>query len=104
MREPPDFPLPDPDENPSWYGEFFLRYPLNATLFPAGFGLFFRALSNLRVILHDLGWQVFGHPDGKPINSDEASKFEARLGAWYGSLPSPLQPVNIVYPWHLKLQ
>ncbi|KAF5636194.1 nitrogen assimilation transcription factor nit-4 [Fusarium sp. NRRL 52700] len=29
IKEPPKWPLPDPSEDPSWYGDIWVKYPLN---------------------------------------------------------------------------
>ena len=50
----PSTPLPDPAENPGFYGEIWLRYPLDQQLYPMGVGHNMRAFCGLRAILNDL--------------------------------------------------
>ncbi|KAH6607270.1 hypothetical protein Trco_003583 [Trichoderma cornu-damae] len=54
IPDPPATPLPCPDEHPFWYGDFKLRYPLSSELVPAQYGHYFKAVSGLRSIVHDM--------------------------------------------------
>ncbi|KAF2692176.1 hypothetical protein K458DRAFT_286529, partial [Lentithecium fluviatile CBS 122367] len=50
----PPYPLPDVAQNPGFYGEIWLRYPLDQQLYPMGFGHNMKAFCGLRIILNDI--------------------------------------------------
>ncbi|KAF5583794.1 hypothetical protein FPANT_8068 [Fusarium pseudoanthophilum] len=50
IRGPPGTPMADPDEEPLWYGELWLRYPPSLTLVPMHFAYVYRAQTELRHI------------------------------------------------------
>lgn len=54
LGEPPEVSLPDPDENPAWYGEFALVYPPSTAPTPMNWPYTFRAMCDLRVISKQL--------------------------------------------------
>jgi len=105
LHEPPERPLPDPDGGTLWYGEFYLRYPLSAAVFPGHHGHTVKQIASLRAILGDIASQAFRN--GKKVHCltwDEAMQYKARLDQWFEDLPEPLTPKRIVFPWHLKIQ
>lgn len=105
LREPPEMPLPDPNEGTSWYGEFYLEYPLSTTAFPAHHAHTVKGIASLRAILGDIACRAFRN--GKKVHCltwDEAMQYKARLDKWFEDLPEPLTPKRIVFPWHLKIQ
>ncbi|WAO93270.1 Zn(2)-C6 fungal-type domain-containing protein [Fusarium falciforme] len=76
LKYPPRVALPDPLRDPRWYGEVWLKYPLETTLFPTHFGQFFKARSNA---------------------------FHTRFRNWQYGLPDCLKPRFIVHPGHFNL-
>lgn len=105
IRLPPEVPLPDPESNPAWYSEVWLRYPTTGAVVPMYHGHTFRAIAALRVILNDIAQQVFTRPkERQAISWDEASYFRQRLDHLFATLPGVLTPSKIVFPCHMKLQ
>ncbi|KAK1830892.1 hypothetical protein QBC39DRAFT_100834 [Podospora conica] len=104
IREPPEMPLPDPNNGSSWYGEFYLEYPLCSTYFPAFHAHTVQGIASLRTILGDIASKAFRN--GKKVHCltwDEAMQYKAQLDKWFEDLPDPLTPKRIVFPWHLKI-
>ncbi|KAK0726762.1 hypothetical protein B0T26DRAFT_737695 [Lasiosphaeria miniovina] len=105
IKSPPEMGLPDVAENPGWYGEVRLRYPLQHTLYPMNFGRFFKALSGFRALIKEVGEQCF--LDRQSVNRmtslENITKLYTRLETWYISLPEPLSPRKIVFPAQMKL-
>ena len=106
IRDPPATPLPDPDEDPDWYGEIWLRYPLSSTLYPAHLGYTMRSISQLRVILCEIAWSgTFRDREcTRGLSYGEVMQFKKKLDSWFDCLPDPLKPNKVVFPWHLKTQ
>lgn len=103
--EPPDVPLPDPDDSPSWYSGFWLQY---SSAHPSymSFGALFKAKAELAVILSRISAEFFGQRHYRDDDRQRtlALEFSARLYAWYCSLPESLAPAKLVFPSQLKLQ
>ena len=108
IKEPPKASLPDPQENPAWYGEFWIKYSLNQTLYPMDFGYVFKAASEFCVIINRISLEFFDHKGGKGEAAQPSHKtvtdFIGDCTAWYTSLPDPLTPKKIVFPSQLTLQ
>lgn len=102
IKSPPPIPLPDPLENPQWYGEVWIRYPLQRVPANYYFAHIFKANSQLRVIMNDICQASFGH--GSQFAFEKAKELHSRLEAWYHQLPRCLSPHNIVLPGHYFLQ
>lgn len=107
LGEPPEVPLPDPAEDPGWYGEFALVYPPSTAPAPMCWPHTFRAMCQLRVIMNQVAHEAFRdhHPqqvEGLPRR--RALEIQAQLREWYAGLPGPLQPRAAVFPSHLRLQ
>ena len=99
---PPPFLLPDPIEDPSWYGELWLQYPLGAQRIPSHFGQMLRARSQFRVIMNEACQARFS--DSSDIDWKKATVLLAELHSWFAQLPESLQARYIVLPSHLQLQ
>ncbi|KAK4154424.1 nitrogen assimilation transcription factor nirA [Chaetomidium leptoderma] len=101
----PAVPLPDPSTDPDWYGQIWLRYPLDAKLHTTHFPYLFRAQSELRVILADNWMQryrVDQKEDWTPTTTlQAASDCLVSMRQWYGNLPEPLTAGRITFPSHL---
>jgi hypothetical protein len=118
IREPPKIPLPDPEENPAWYGEFWIKYPLNQTLYPMYYGQVFKARSEFCAIVNRISLGLFDREgkEGKECEEgEEVGKaaqpslknvvgFIGDFTAWYVSLPEPLTAKRIVFPSQISLQ
>ncbi|KAI1842379.1 hypothetical protein JX266_011420 [Neoarthrinium moseri] len=101
LREPPHEPLPDPSEDEQWYGETWVRYPLNQTLSPSYFGQVFRAKCQFRIIMNEFCHLAYSK--GSNVTLSKANKLLSRLRGWYNDLPHPLRAKTIVLPNHLQL-
>jgi hypothetical protein len=107
FREPlqdyaPKFELPDPLTHAIWYGEVWMRYPTNQSITPSYYGLFFRAISQLRVIVSEICAVAFG--PNTQMTKGQASSCGSRLMGWYDRLPPALTPRLMVLPAHFYLQ
>jgi hypothetical protein len=90
LLPPPSYAVPNPDLDPDWYGEVWVRYCQNSVRTPTFFGHNFKE---------------FGKSDDTDsLLYEQALIFKARLGAWYHALPEPLSASKIVYPGHISLQ
>ncbi|KAJ4244801.1 hypothetical protein NW762_014379 [Fusarium torreyae] len=101
IKKPPNWPLPDPSEDPSWYGEVWVKYPLNHGLSPSYFGQVIRARSRFRIIMNEFCEAAYS--ENSKIDLNQAYEFRQRLRGWYDSLPEPLTPKRIALPGHLQL-
>jgi hypothetical protein len=104
LREPPQSPLPDPLEQPQWYAEMWVRYPLSQSPVPTHHGLVFKARADFWAIVNDASLLTFSHvrpPSKLPVN--QTLEFYNKLRAWEQNLPEPLTPKKIVLPHQLKL-
>ncbi|EQB58862.1 hypothetical protein CGLO_00836 [Colletotrichum gloeosporioides Cg-14] len=101
VKEPPDWPLPDPTREGGWYGEIWLQYPLVSDLQPTQFGHIFRTRAKFRVIMNEYCDAAFS-PNGV-ISLDQANRLHERLRRWYSDLPEPLTPMMIALPGHFQL-
>ncbi|KAK4225056.1 hypothetical protein QBC38DRAFT_511316 [Podospora fimiseda] len=103
---PPEAPLPDTAHEPAWYGEVWLKYALEPSLYPYNFAQFFKAKSELRVILNDIGRICYGLTRLTPLYLPPLEKVAVlyeRLKDWYGRLPESLLARKIVFSAQLKL-
>lgn len=102
LRKPPDQPLPDPSENPKWYGEIWVKYPGNENLSPSYFGYIFKARCHFRLIMNEFCHIAF--TKGSKMTREQAYGLHSRLRNWYDGLPGQLQPKTIVLPGQLQMQ
>ncbi|KAL1837226.1 hypothetical protein VTJ49DRAFT_4108 [Mycothermus thermophilus] len=104
IKAPPMNPLPDPTQQPQWYGELWVRYPLSQFRLPTYHGLLFKAKADFWVILTEFATMAFS--DGRtPADLPVGQILECynKLRAWHDSLPEPLTARKIVMPHQLKL-
>ncbi|KAL7903952.1 hypothetical protein GGI35DRAFT_484919 [Trichoderma velutinum] len=102
----PDVPartLPSPDQYQIWYGEFKVRYPDDSTLIPAQYGHCFKALSDLRSIIHNMAKACYSQKEGHAVAAHQILSEFSRLEEWYEKLPTALLAVNIAFPWQLNM-
>ena len=102
LRDPPDWPLPDPSKETEWYGEIWVKYPLSNCLLPSYFGQVFTARSRFRVIMNEACQAAYS--SGSEMTIDKANKLFSQLQGWYNGLSGSLVPKMIVLPGHLQLQ
>ncbi|KAF4495394.1 nitrate assimilation regulatory nirA [Fusarium agapanthi] len=79
--------LPDPDRDPDWFGEIWLKYPSSSTLVPLRIGLVFKAKMSFSVVLNEAMLEV---------QKDSSDSYLFQNG-------EPLSPTKIVSPSQLKL-
>ncbi|KAI1777970.1 hypothetical protein F4818DRAFT_447889 [Hypoxylon cercidicola] len=103
IRDPPDYPLPDPALDSRWYGEIWIRYPLGQTVFPTNLGHIIKSNFELRKLLNEMAAEIF--EEDKPPRStvNQVLDCKARLDSWFAHLPEPLMPTKIVLPDHIKI-
>lgn len=106
LQTPPAIPLPDPATDPDWYGQIWVRYPLDPKLYTTHFPYQFKAQSEVRVIMNDNWVQQFSKGDSSVSldSGHQANDFYSRLKEWYDNLPGPLTPARITFPSQLLLQ
>lgn len=102
LRDPPAWPLPNAEKEPSWYGEIWFKYPTSDRLYPSYFGQVLEAKSKFRIIMNQACQMAYA--DQSETTLPEANKFLWQLKYWYDSLPIVLQPSSIVLPGHMQLQ
>lgn len=102
---PPTASIPDPKQDPGWFGEFWIRYPLEDVLIPMHFGCVLKAKFQFSVILSKAMTQPLDRRSHAMTNASERiATMLTDLRAWYDKLPEELAPQRIVLPWELKVQ
>ncbi|KJZ79148.1 hypothetical protein HIM_01299 [Hirsutella minnesotensis 3608] len=101
LKEPPDWQLPDPSKDSTWFGEIWVRYPLARTPSPVYFGHVLKARSQFRVVMNEF-CQV-AYSDDSTVTLEKAHGLLDKLQSWYDGLSTPLLPRTIVLPGHLQL-
>jgi len=97
--------MPDPKQNPSWYGECWLLYPVSPAPIPAEHGHTIKSMTELHIILHNISCRAFHNGQStRRLSWEEAMEFKQMLDNWFHTLPDVLSPKNVVFPWHLKMQ
>lgn len=105
IETPPAAPLPDPAQNRDWYGEIWVMYPKDSSIFAVYFGYVFKSMVELHVLMAKIASQVFSIPNTvKKLPYDEGVEYESKLDSWYGRLPKIMSPRSIVFPARLKAQ
>lgn len=93
--------LPDPERDPDWYGEIWLKYPSSLTLVPLWIGLVFKAKMSLSVVLNEAMLEVDKDSTDSYLFQNGGKnivEMTERLDTWYKSMPEPLSPTKIVSP------
>lgn len=108
VQSPPASPLPDPSAEPEWYGQVWLRYPLDPRLYTTNFPYQFKAQSEFRAFLNE-GWLQrcgadFGGGQDPAVALPAINSVYSRMKKWYDNLPGPLTPARIALPSQLMLQ
>ncbi|KAF4470200.1 Zn(2)-C6 fungal-type DNA-binding domain [Fusarium albosuccineum] len=105
LKRPPDGSPPDPAVDPAWYGEIWVRYPLNSFVSPTHLGSNTKALMDLRLLMHDMAHAYFGRSVSQERGPALAQVlgFRSRLDAWFSAFPAPLRYRQIMLPSHIKV-
>ncbi|KAF5259684.1 hypothetical protein FOXYS1_9699 [Fusarium oxysporum] len=106
LKAPPKTPLPDPDSDPEWFGEIWLKYPSSSTLVPLRLGLLFKAKMRFSVVLNEAMLEVEKDSTDSYLFRNGATriiKIAERMDTWYKAMPEPLSPTQIVSPSQLKI-
>ncbi|RKK17838.1 hypothetical protein BFJ65_g8162 [Fusarium oxysporum f. sp. cepae] len=106
LKAPPKTPLPDPDRDPEWFGEIWLKYPSSSTLVPLRLGLLFKAKMRFSVVLNEAMLEVEKDSTDSYLFRNGATriiKIAERMDTWYKAMPEPLSPTQIVSPSQLKI-
>src|ERR1700742_1127127 len=98
IDKPPDILLPDPDIDPDWYGNIWIRYPSSPTPFPIQIGHNTRTKAQIMVILNDIATLYFGKGESQKRTIENAFMFKSILDDWFSGLPDQLNARNIIYP------
>jgi hypothetical protein len=102
LSAPPSRPLPDPETDAPFYGNLRVKYP-DGTMLNTDHGQVFKAVSDFRVIVNDVGKDAFTNGRDR-LTLERAYEVRRRLGVWYSSLVGMLDADNIALPCHLKVQ
>ncbi|KAF5009796.1 hypothetical protein FDECE_4004 [Fusarium decemcellulare] len=105
LKRPPEVPPPDPAVDPAWYGEIWVRYPLNSSVSPTHLGPTTKALIDFRLLMHDMAHTYFGRSVNQEHGPSLAQvlEFRSRLDAWFSAFPAPLRYRQIMLPSHIKV-
>ncbi|RKK87439.1 hypothetical protein BFJ68_g3192 [Fusarium oxysporum] len=106
LKAPPKTPLPDPDRDPEWFGEIWLKYPSSSTLVPLRLGLLFKAKMRFSVVLNEAMLEVEKDSTDSYLFRNGATriiKIAERMDTWCKAMPEPLSPTQIVSPSQLKI-
>ena len=104
VTEPPEDALP---EDPKWYGELNLKYPLSEVLIPIHLCQSFMAKCQLRSIKNAIALQAFDGANAKGdarLTFEEADSFCSKLETWFHKLPEQLKPSRVVFPKDIGIQ
>ncbi|KAL2684517.1 hypothetical protein Neosp_005595 [[Neocosmospora] mangrovei] len=106
LARPPMTAMPDPSNDPEWYGEIWLKYPSTEVLVPLRYRYVFKAKNDLSIILNGAIVKAFGTDDKDDLVQRGAKQVEdilRDLKAWHNTLPDLLAPSNVVFPAQLKI-
>ncbi|KAK3310454.1 uncharacterized protein B0T15DRAFT_389212 [Chaetomium strumarium] len=104
IAEPPRTPLPDPSQQPQWYGELWVKYPASQTPLPTYHGLLFKAKAEFWTIMNEVSRLTFSHYCSPTrLSVSQILQFYGRLRSWWQNLPEALTPGRIALPHQLKL-
>ncbi|KAK5658865.1 hypothetical protein OQA88_1679 [Cercophora sp. LCS_1] len=103
IHGPPDTPLPDVAIDPTWYGEMWVRYPLNNAPTPTSFGQVVRATMELRHLTGKISRAFFSSASSEEASQGQILGFRSQLETWFKGLPEPLTSRKIHLPSHLRI-
>ncbi|KAJ6782478.1 hypothetical protein PWT90_07884 [Aphanocladium album] len=78
LQHEPAAPLPDPDADPAWYGEFLLQYPSNPAILPMNYPRWTKLKYDIWSILRPVADELFN----KEERSDPASRQQIFIQAF----------------------
>ena len=93
--------LPDPQLEPEWYGDIWLKYPMTQVLTSTSFAAFFDAKCSLRTIISDICQAYFA--DDVVVTWELALSLHYKLDSWLSQLPKCLTAKYIVFPGQFQL-
>ncbi|KAJ4985950.1 C6 transcription factor [Stagonosporopsis vannaccii] len=103
VQNPPEFAAPDPDHDPEWYGEVYVRYPLSPTVTRMRLGYVIKATIDLRIIMNDIALAQFASQGPTELSSRQVLEFKRRLESFNQKLPAALAPSKILLPCHFNV-
>lgn len=104
LMQPPQVPLPDSTLEPQWYGEIWMQYPSDQAPISLYLGHKLETEAGLHTIMNDIGLSIFGDSSPQSLTLERIAALKRKLNGWKGTLPEPLQPNKLVFPFHLNLQ
>ncbi|KAI9147639.1 High-affinity glucose transporter [Paramyrothecium foliicola] len=93
--------VPDSSQNPAWYGELWVRYPLSPGVMLTLFPVTYYAQLNFRIVLKDLAVAITSTNSIERLTLSQRARFYARPATWYEELPPSLQAEKITLPSQL---
>ncbi|KAM5355044.1 hypothetical protein ACJ41O_001690 [Fusarium nematophilum] len=106
LTTPPKTAMPDPSQDPEWYGEIWLKYPSTDVLVPLQYRHVFKAKSDFSIILNDAIGKAYGTDNNDLVQrgAEHVEDILKDLKAWHSTLADLLAPSTIVFPSQLKIQ
>jgi hypothetical protein len=102
LAKHPELPLLD---EPSEYGEIWIKYPLVETPVRLHLGLYFDYLMELRKIITELACLVYSpHRSEALIQLPTAWEYYRKLRNWFDRLSGQFGHRSLVLPIHFQLQ
>lgn len=97
---------PDTENNPDWYCDTSVHYPLDETMYSLQHPQFFKSKCELSLIINEVGKTMFDDAGNRVTQPSEQAlqKLLTQLGAWKFSLPPKLNESHVVFPFELNLQ
>lgn len=107
IRTPPKSCLPNPETNPEWYGEMWLKYPLSVDLVPLRYSWVIKSKAEFSIILNEAILEFKSSQGNQKPDKSRAERLEGivkRLRRWHTELPNVLSPSKLAFPSQLKIQ
>lgn len=104
LKNPPAVPAPNPDLDPEWYGEIYVRYPLSPTITRMHLGHVMKATINLRIIMNEIALAQFSSYEPIQLSPNQVLGFKRRLEDLMQKIPAALMPSKIMLPCHFNVQ
>ncbi|KAF5571266.1 C6 transcription factor [Fusarium phyllophilum] len=104
IKSRPKFPLLDPQDRAAWYPEIWIMYPLSQNPVSIQLGDHFKALSEFRSLINNIGGYAFlGLQAQRKLTLKESWNFYLTLKKWYNELPSSLSTRDAILPNQLLI-
>ncbi|KAF4446096.1 Zn(2)-C6 fungal-type DNA-binding domain protein [Fusarium austroafricanum] len=96
----PICPLPDPNDSLAWYPKVWITYPLSKNPIPIRLGDYFKAITEFRVLLNEIGRFAFPETGTqRKLSFEESWAFYLKLDRWYENLPHSLSSLREALPF-----